>query len=402
MSDPVDLPVRYQLDVPTVPVPRLAVRALNGDVNYFDVSLRNISGGNPDMYVVESMVESVLGVSGAKGDTGDVGARGPSGATGAAGAPGVAGTNGTNGAPGVAGANGTNGVDGAPGPAGTNGTNGVDGKTLLSGAVDPAGGGSIGDFYLNTSTHMLFGPKGAGGWPLPGTSLVGPAGAAGVAGTNGTNGVDGAPGVAGTNGTNGVDGAPGLAGTPGVQGIQGIQGLQGLQGIPGPAGGGMMTGSSSGTVVLTSVLGGLASTQSVLPLYGYVDVAPTVVNVLGGSIALSVGTYAMAQPFPVNTTLTRIQAMVGVSVAVVNAGFTKVSATLYRLPAAGGPAVPAGLACDLAPSFPLIVVLNAEAKCSGTGSAVMNAGDRGFIVFSVDGLGLATALTLSVAASVAP
>ena len=165
----------------------------------------------------------------------------------------------------------------------------------------------------------------------------------------------------------------------------------------------MMTGSSSSTVALTSVLGGLASTQSVLPLYGYVGIAPTVVNVLGGAIALSVGTYAMAQPFPVNTTLTKIQAMVGVSVAAVNLGFTKVSATLYRLPAAGGPAVPTGLTCDLAPNFPLIVLLNAEAKCSSTGTATMNAGDRGFIVLSVDGLlGLASVLTLSAAVSVAP
>jgi hypothetical protein len=70
----------------------------------------------------------------------------------------------------------------ALGAAGTNGTNGVDGKTVLNGTSNPTAAiGTNGDFFINTSSNTLFGPKAAGAWPT-GVSLVGPAG------TNGTNG----------------------------------------------------------------------------------------------------------------------------------------------------------------------------------------------------------------------
>ncbi|MBS1936433.1 MAG: tail fiber domain-containing protein [Bacteroidetes bacterium] len=51
----------------------------------------------------------------------------------------------------------------------------------MSGTVDPAAGtGTNGDFYINTATNMLFGPKAAGAWGT-GTSLVGPPGQDGSA-----------------------------------------------------------------------------------------------------------------------------------------------------------------------------------------------------------------------------
>ncbi len=60
----------------------------------------------------------------------------------------------------------------AQGPAGT------DGNTILSGSQAPSGSvGVNGDFYLDTSTEVLYGPKAGGSWPATGTSLVGPAGA---------------------------------------------------------------------------------------------------------------------------------------------------------------------------------------------------------------------------------
>ena len=65
-------------------------------------------------------------------------------------------------------------------------------STLLSGAADPTGtDGLDGDFWLRTDTNVLFGPKAAGAWPTPGTSLVGPAGADGSDGAPGANGTDG-------------------------------------------------------------------------------------------------------------------------------------------------------------------------------------------------------------------
>lgn len=69
---------------------------------------------------------------------------------------------------------GDTGLTGATGAAGTNGTNGTDGKTILNGTSNPTSGTGVdGDFYINTSTSTLFGPKASGTWPS-GVSLVGP------------------------------------------------------------------------------------------------------------------------------------------------------------------------------------------------------------------------------------
>ena len=80
------------------------------------------------------------------------------------------------------GVKGAQGEKGDRGATGTNGTNGTDGKTILSGSSDPTSGtGNNGDFYINTSSNTLFGPKASGAWP-GGTSLVGPSGTTGAAG----------------------------------------------------------------------------------------------------------------------------------------------------------------------------------------------------------------------------
>lgn len=73
------------------------------------------------------------------------------------------------------------------------GETGPSGRTILSGAVDPTTEGVDGDFYINTATNEIFGPK-ATTWPA-GVSLVGPAGA---------DGADGAPGTPGEDGTDGA------------------------------------------------------------------------------------------------------------------------------------------------------------------------------------------------------
>jgi|GEM_PF-6384931 len=54
------------------------------------------------------------------------------------------------------------------GPAGSNGANGTNGNTILSGPQAPANSqGTTGDFYLNTTTLELYGPKTAAGWGDP-------------------------------------------------------------------------------------------------------------------------------------------------------------------------------------------------------------------------------------------
>jgi hypothetical protein len=64
------------------------------------------------------------------------------------------------------------GPQGPQGAGGTNGTNGSNGKTILNGTTNPANSlGTDGDFYINTASYYLFGPKTAGTWGS-GISLI--------------------------------------------------------------------------------------------------------------------------------------------------------------------------------------------------------------------------------------
>lgn len=126
------------------------------------------------------------GATGAKGDKGDKGDTGATGATGSAGSAatvsvgttttGSAGSSATVSNSGTSSAavldftipRGDTGATGSVGPAG------ADGKTLLSGSGAPSSGtGNNGDFYIDTSTSTIYGPKTSGSWGS-GTSLIGP------------------------------------------------------------------------------------------------------------------------------------------------------------------------------------------------------------------------------------
>lgn len=68
---------------------------------------------------------------------------------------------------------------------------------ILSGTADPeATDGNDGDFWINTTTTTIFGPKAAGAWP-EGTELIGPQGIQGTQGAPGAQGPQGESGVAG-------------------------------------------------------------------------------------------------------------------------------------------------------------------------------------------------------------
>jgi len=68
-----------------------------------------------------------------------------------------------------------------------NGTS-LGGNSVLNGTVDPvSANGSNGDFYINTTSKTIFGPKTNGSWPS-GTSIVGPQGTQGSTGTTGAKG----------------------------------------------------------------------------------------------------------------------------------------------------------------------------------------------------------------------
>jgi len=111
------------------------------------------------------VIASVLVFNACKKEEGPVGPPGP---VGPVGPQGPAGPQGPVGPAGATGANGTNG---------TNGTNGADGATIRAAAGAPeASLGNDGDFYFDTATATLYGPKADGEWPEEGVLLKGPKG----------------------------------------------------------------------------------------------------------------------------------------------------------------------------------------------------------------------------------
>lgn len=120
---------------------------------------------------------------------------------------------------------------------------GTVGNTILNGVVNPTSPelGQVGDFYLNTSTKTIFGPKTAISpyWPAAGIDISGGAGTEGPAGPTGETGPAGPAGETGPQGAAGVAGPIGPAGAQGSDGAAGPQGEQGLKGdtgVAGPAG----------------------------------------------------------------------------------------------------------------------------------------------------------------------
>ncbi|MGQ3585748.1 hypothetical protein [Ornithobacterium rhinotracheale] len=107
---------------------------------------------------------------------------------------------------------------------------GEDGKSLLSGTTAPnTSTGKVGDFYINTTTNQIYGPKTSSSWGSP-TSLVGPQGPVGARGPQGV------AGPAGPKGDKGEKGDAGPRGLTGVQGPQGPRGVAGPAGAQGPKG----------------------------------------------------------------------------------------------------------------------------------------------------------------------
>ena len=140
-------------------------------------------------------------------------------------------------------------------------------NTILNGKGAPLNSVGInGDFYIDTRSLLIYGPKSKSKWPAP-QNLQGRIGAAGASGSDGKNGADGkvsnassaagpagpqgAPGAAGPSGPAGPAGATGPAGsgtgTPGPTGATGASGAAGSVGPTGPAGSTGATGSTGST-----------------------------------------------------------------------------------------------------------------------------------------------------------
>ncbi|MDY8093551.1 exosporium glycoprotein BclB-related protein [Paenibacillus polymyxa] len=163
--------------------------------------------------IAGTMVSNVLGETYLSGEPGAQGPPGP---------------------PGLPGSPGPVGPGGAPGPAGGPGPQGPPGPI---GAAGPVG---------------LDGPAG----PVGATGPVGAAGPIGAAGPEGPAGPVGATGATGADGLPGAVGAVGPAGATGVTGVTGITGATGS--------GAIIPFASGGPATLTTVLGGLVGTTSLI------------------------------------------------------------------------------------------------------------------------------------------
>ena len=143
---------------------------------------------------------------------------------------------------------------------------GIDGTSVLNGSVDPASEGKLGDFYVNTASNTIFGPKTESGWGT-GVSLVGPQGPMGPAsGRTIFNGVGnpapevgdiddfyldtfskiifGPKTITGWGSGTSLIGPVGPAGEKGDQGVAGPQGNIGPVGPVGPRGNTILSGDS--------------------------------------------------------------------------------------------------------------------------------------------------------------
>ena len=215
---------RYGATAPSTALGNIGDFYLNtatGDVHYKSAATTWTLTGN------------IKGPQGNAGATGPQGPAGVAGATGLTGPQGPAGATGLQGPAGVAGATGLTGPQGPAGVAGPQGLAGTNGNGVLNGASAPTNNQGVdGDFYVNTTTNTIYGPKANGTWPA-GVSLVGPQGPAGVAGAIGPQGPTG---LTGLQGPAGVAGPQGPAGATGAAGAVGPQGPSGAAGPQGPAG----------------------------------------------------------------------------------------------------------------------------------------------------------------------
>jgi hypothetical protein len=131
-------------------------------------------------------------------------------------------------------------------------------NTILNGKGAPKISiGIDGDFYIDTRSLLMYGPKKKGRWPVP-TNLQGPTGPTGATGNPGKSGSDGKAissasttsgpqgpiGPAGPQGLIGLPGAPGPIGPAGKDGTPGLSGPAGSSGGSGPAGATGLTGAT--------------------------------------------------------------------------------------------------------------------------------------------------------------
>jgi hypothetical protein len=192
-------------------------------------------------------------------------------------------------------------------------------NTVLSGAGVPAKSlGIDGDFYIDTKSMNMYGPKKNNSWPLP-VSMRGPQGPAGIAGSDGKNastssvsagaagaaGPQGPAGPAGPKGDTGATGPQGPAGpagsntgTAGPAGPKGDTGATGAQGPKGDTGAAGAVNINHGALTFGSLINGVAGSSAVSTQFGtFVAGRSYVVDVLIYATNADVPPYSLKVAF---------------------------------------------------------------------------------------------------------
>ncbi|WP_275445962.1 exosporium glycoprotein BclB-related protein [Paenibacillus sp. ACRSA] len=320
-------------------------------------------------------VTGATGTPGTAGVTGATGTPGTAGVTGATGTPGTTGVTGATGTPGTTGVTGATGTPGSTGVTGTPGTTGVTGATGTPGTTGVTGA---------TGTAGTTGVTGATGTPGT-TGVTGATGTPGSTGVTGTPGTAGTTGVMGATGTAGTTGVTGATGTPGTTGVTGATGTPGTTGATGAAGSGAIIPYASGLpVALTTVLGGLLNTSS---LVGFGNSAIGI-SINGGIIDLT-GAAGTLLNFAFSAsragTITSLAAYFSTTAGLSLVGSTvTITAQLFRSTAPNNSftAVPGALV-TLAPPLTGVLTLGTISSGLTTGLSIpVAAGDRLLMVFS--------------------
>ncbi|WP_025680505.1 exosporium glycoprotein BclB-related protein, partial [Paenibacillus massiliensis] len=281
------------------------------------------------------------------------------GATGETGVTGVTGATGETGVTGVTGATGETGVTGVTGATGETGVTGVTGATGETGV----------------------------------TGATGATGETGVTGVTGATGETGVTGVTGATGETGVTGVTGATGETGVTGVTGATGETGATGATGATGGGgsITPFASGGTIVMTTILGGLVGTTS---LVGFGSSATGITLGLGDTIDLTGDVLGPLINFafsaPRAGTITSISAFFSNTIAlnVLGTSFT-ITAQLYQSAAPGSNIFNpvAGALVDMA--LPGTIALGGTTSGITTGLNIpVTAQGRLLLVFSATATGL--------------
>ena len=222
------------------------IRVYNLITNYFEGTITGVSTSefSPGQFATTLYVNQDFAVGNTTASSWSITLAGQLGATGLTGPSGATGPGG--------------------GPTGPTGPTGATGLQLLNGVGPPIAQGVNGDFYLDTGSYVLYGPKTGNSWAgITGVSIIGstgdPGGSTGATGATGSQGLVGPRGPQGLNGPTGPQGSTGPVGPTGPQGASGTPGgatgPTGATGSTGPAGPRGATGPAGGPTGATGATG---------------------------------------------------------------------------------------------------------------------------------------------------